>query len=112
MKKIFAIILSLACFFSFVSCSEPNSGATSEEKESTPPVEDVAEVVEMERDYVYAWNKSGVGGVDKIVNVQTEKYALTTNAVSGGITSIGGYISSESGKFARCDFSQLFLFHC
>lgn len=108
MKKILAIIISTLYVFSFVACtnSSGNGGNSEVESASTPSVEAV-ENEEMEKEYVHAWNKSGVGGVDKIVNVQTENYALTTNATSGGITSIGGYFSSENGKYTRCDFSKL-----
>ena len=104
MKKIFAILISILYLFSLVACNKGSTGNNESEitNEQIPNVENL-----MEKDYVHAWNKSGVGGVDKILNVQTENYALTTNAVSGGITSIGGYFSTESDKYTRCDFSKL-----
>lgn len=105
MKKIIAILMAVFLLGMAGCASQPGKTPGTGGGEEKPPVE--TEVEEMERDYVYMWNQSGVGGADKVMKVQTEKYALTSDAKDGAITAVGAYQTSEEGKYARADFSAL-----
>ena len=97
MKKFLAMLVTIASLFWLASCGNTDN----------PENQTGTELSDMERDYVYMWNQSGVGGADKIMKVQTEKYALTADAKSGAITAIGAYVSSVKDKYSRADFNTL-----
>ena len=97
MKKFLAMLVTIASIFWLASCGNTDN----------PENQTGTELLDMERDYVYMWNQSGVGGADKIMKVQTEKYALTADAKSGAITAIGAYVSSVKDKYSRADFNTL-----
>ncbi len=94
------LAMAVFCLSACAQKNPPDSSAGNE------PVA-IADDAEMERNYVYMWNKSGVGGVDKLLYTQTEDYALVSDAKSGAITAIGGYTSTNKDKYARADFDKL-----
>ncbi len=93
-NKIIASILSIIMFWGAVLgiCSPPiNSAAYSE----------------LEKNYVYSWNSSDSDGKSKILNMQTERYALQTDGHTGTIVSMGAYKSKVEGIYTDADFSSL-----
>lgn len=109
MRKIFSLIVT--CMLAFVCVTAACVKNDSDSSSSTIPDDGNNTIVdveseEMEQNYVYMWNQSGVGGADKILKIQSENYALTSDAKNGAITSIGAYFSSEK-QYARADFSKL-----
>ena len=95
MKRFLSFLFALVFIFTLGAC---NKGNLESNKGNNVENEGDVESKEMERDYVYLWNQSGVGGVDKVAKIQTEKYAVTADATKGAITAIGAYVSSENDK--------------
>ena len=102
MKKFLSVLLCMSIALLSLACGGDggeNSGVNPDPPEQTAQ--------SLEKDYVYMWNQSGVGGADKILKFQTERYALESNARTGAIEKIGAYVSSEENIYGRADFSKL-----
>ncbi len=102
MKKFLSMVLCLSIALLSLAC-----GGGGGENPGGDPIPPEQTAHSLEKDYVYMWNQSGVGGADKILKFQTERYALESNARTGAIEKIGAYVSLEENIYGRADFSKL-----
>lgn len=107
MRKFCMLLCILCCLSSTVGCKAKSVIPETPDEPEIPPIKVETVKDAFEKNYVYMWNKSGVGGPDKIVNFQTEQYAMQSDAAGGKLVSIGAYSSSVKDIYGEADFDSL-----